>query len=372
MILRIALAFFASAVIAAPFAIASAPLITSAKASRVVLEKMVTDESQDVIVVFDDGSITQDALTAQAKSGKLSSHADIIELKAARFQKQKNDVHAQLDELETTVLKEYSHLPITFLRVHSKAALARLIAHPGVVGIYENRLDQLFLEQSLPLIGQPQVAAQGYLGNGTSVAVLDTGVDYTRAAFGSCTAPGVGANCRVVVAQDYVTGDGQLDSNGHGTNVAGIVLGVAPAAKVLALRVCNQAGCDLTAQLNAIDFAIQNKNTYNVVALNLSLGGGRYTSALTNDPRYVAFTQARAAGILPVVASGNDAYTNAMASPGAVVGAVSVGAVYDSNIGPKFWRIGCQDLVTNADLVTCFSNSAPFLTLDPVSFSLST
>ena len=47
--------------------------------------------------------------------------------------------------------------------------------------------------------------SQGLTAGGSSnivVAVIDTGVDYTRSEFGSCTAPGVPAGCRVVAALD--------------------------------------------------------------------------------------------------------------------------------------------------------------------------
>ena len=41
---------------------------------------------------------------------------------------------------------------------------------------------------SLPLIGQPTAVAEGKTGQGVSVAVLDTGADFTNPAFGSCSA----------------------------------------------------------------------------------------------------------------------------------------------------------------------------------------
>lgn len=54
------------------------------------------------------------------------------------------------------------------------------------------------------------------------------GLDYTREAFGPCTAPGVpAATCKVAYVQDIAPNDNSLDDEGeaHGTNVAGIIAG---------------------------------------------------------------------------------------------------------------------------------------------------
>ena len=58
--------------------------------------------------------------------------------------------------------------------------------------------------------------------------MLDSGVDYTRSVFGSCTSITQPSGCKVVYAQDFATNDNQLDDDGHGTNVAGIIARVAP------------------------------------------------------------------------------------------------------------------------------------------------
>ncbi len=128
---------------------------------------------------------------------------------------------------------------MSLVRIHSNDGLRELSERPEVLAIYENGVRYTTLAESLPLINQPQVEAAGYTGTGTTVAVLDTGVDYTREAFGSCETPGDTAECRVVFAQDFTpTDDGMLDDSVlHGTNVAGIVLGVAPDANIAALDV---------------------------------------------------------------------------------------------------------------------------------------
>lgn len=256
----------------------------------------------------------------------------------------------------------YRHLPLLALALDSEAELLRLAASPLVKRIHANAAYELALTQSLSLINQPAAIAAGHRGEGATVAVLDTGLDYTRAAFGSCTAPGSPGTCRVPFVQDFAPTDNALDDNGHGTNVAGIVLGVAPGARVLGLDVFSGGLAYSNHILAAIDWCIQNRATYNIVALNLSLGGGSATAPCTTDVFASSIAAAKSAGILAAVATGNNGFTSSISSPACVPAAVSVGAVYDANLGSLSWST-CTDTVTAADRMTCFSNSASFITM---------
>jgi subtilisin family serine protease len=349
----------------ANFAYAQVPGGSKGKASLQLLEKMDAGTSQNFIVVYDDSATQKEAQTLELEMGLASHYSSIIEHKAARYAEKKQEIQSAFGSHEATVLKDYSHLPLSFVHFHSREALDKLLAHPGVMGVYENTVMRLALAESLPLIGQPQVAAQGNLGAGTSVAVLDTGVNYTRSAFGSCTSPGVPASCKVVYAQDFAPSDGQLDDDSHGTNVAGIVLGVAPGTKILALDVFSGSTANTTDIVDAMNWVIAHKVAYNIVAMNLSIGSKNgFTSPVTGDPYYVAVQGARAVGVLTVAAAGNNGYTNALSQPAATSGVVSVGAVYDSQVGQYNSKgAQCTDATTAADKVTCFSNSVSFLTL---------
>jgi len=336
------------------------------KASAQVLAHMNAGTPQDLIVVYDDQGAEADAQVVQSMHRLSARHPRLLAAKAARYARDKQNSLVDVDAAEAEVLQDYGHLPAHLLRVRTRQALNRLLAQPGVAGVYENRMEQKMLAQSLPLVEQPQVAAQGNLGAGTAVAVLDTGVDYTRAAFGSCSAAGVPANCKVVYAQDFAPNDGQRDADGHGTNVAAIVAGVAPGTKIVALDVFGADGMASSADiLSAISWVIANQATYNIVAMNLSLGSGAFTAPVTSGVYNTAVARARAAGILTIAAAGNDGYTNALSQPAAVTGVVSVGAVYDSSMGGFNWGspLRCSDSASAADKVTCFSNSASFLTL---------
>jgi hypothetical protein len=343
-------------------AAAQVPRDVTQKAPVRVLERLDSGQSQDLILLLDDQQVKRSSAALQALRALPSAHKEIIEYKASRFAEKKREILASVAASEAEVLKSYSHLPIAFVRIRSRHALDRLLANSAVVGVYEDRVKRRMLTESLSLIGQPRAAVQGYLGAGTTVAVLDSGVDYTRSAFGFCSAPGVPTGCKVIIASDFAPSDGMLDDDGHGTNVAGIVLGVAPGTQIAALDVFTGDSAYDSDIISAMNWSIANKPTYNIVAMNLSLGGGAYTSPLTDGVFKSAVDSARAAGILVVAASGNDAYINAMSEPAAVAGVVSVGAVYDSAMGSMSWS-ACADATTAADQVTCFSNSASFLTM---------
>ena len=285
-------------------------------------------------------------------------------LRVMRFAALKTDMQRDLGP-DLVVDEEYDHLPVTVATVTTPAAWAALLEDPRVAVVDDVRQFEASAGdvESLALVGQPTALAGGKDGSGVAVAVIDTGADYTRPAFGSCTAPGVPSTCRVVVAQDFGTNDNlRDDASLHGTNVAGVVAQTAPGARILALDVFDGSSATSTAILSAIDFVVANRAAYNIAALNLSLGFGGFTAPCANDPLAIAVGTARTAGVLSSVASGNDGYLNATSSPACAPAAVSVGAVYDANLGGLGFGM-CSDPVTAADRVTCFSNSASFLTV---------
>jgi len=340
-----------------------------------VLEKASRGEAQELLVVFDDSTAMQRAASMRAVSGADHDTPDILREKSLLFWGKKKEAIDLLTTDDAETIEDYDHLPVMFLRVKSLKGLQKLSSQRGVLGIYENQHYSLMLNQSLPLIGRPVVEAAGYTGAGTSVAVLDTGVDYSRNEFGICmggvgdclSLPAASAYCSVACVHDFAPSDGFLDIDGHGTNVSGIVVGVAPGAKIIGLDVFSGAGASFSVIANAINWVIANKAIYNIVALNLSLGvpDVKYTANCPSAFLNSVLNQARSAGILAAIASGNDGFKDGIADPACVPAAVSVGAVYDANVGSRSWSTVpvCTDTTTAADKVICFSNSANFLSI---------
>src|SRR5207248_1449063 len=130
----------------------------------------------------------------------------------------------------------------------------------------------------------------------------------TRAAFGSCTSAG-SPGCAVAYAQDFAPDDGSLDDNGHGTNVAGIGLSVAPATKILSLDVFRTDDgqhwyYNDNDVMSALNWVIANQAAYNIRATNMSLGvqPSHNTTECSDSPYSAPFLIARGVGVLPVVA----------------------------------------------------------------------
>lgn len=271
-----------------------------------------------------------------------------------------------------STLTDYRYLPTSLIKVTSTAALLRLLNTDRVQAVRHDALQEVSLTESLSAIGQPAAVEAGFGGAGAAVVVLDSGVDYKRAAFGGCSSPGVPLGCKVIASRDFAPGDGRLDTgNFHGTNVSAIVAGVAPDAKLLVGDVMTRQGIKDSWGLKGIDWAMANKaKGVDVRAVNMSFGA---SYSYWNKPCYSsnytsAFRTARSVGILPVVSAGNhgfDWHLNhgfhpGVSMPACTPGAVSVGAVYDSDIGKERWPVAggfCVDRRTSANKVTCWTQS---------------
>ncbi|MES2642734.1 MAG: S8 family serine peptidase [Myxococcota bacterium] len=327
---------------------------TSAGAAELpapVVEALVAGWGASVIVRIDDADVRAD-VASLVGARRVSARAERWRARADTFS----------GALPASIRTErvFHHFPVVVLHLSDLDDAYALAARADVLSIEPDVAHAPTLTDTLALIDQPAAEADGYTGAGTSVAVLDTGADWTHADLGSCTAVGSPASCRVAYAADIATSDGERDDDGHGTNVASIVAAVAPDADIVALDVFRTDGYAWSSDiLSAIDWVITYQSTYAIAAINLSLGAGAYTAPCTNAYS-ASVASARDAGVSVVVASGNDGYTDAIGSPACVDEALSVGAVYDTNFGGVGWT-ACTDTTTAADKVTCFSNSADFL-----------
>jgi serine protease AprX len=137
-------------------------------------------------------------------------------------------------------------------------------------------------------------------GRGIGIAVLDSGVYSAHHSFNTG---------RVVASVDF-TGEGRTDDPyGHGTHVAAIAAGnnhvangaytgIAPAAKIINVRVLNSLGAgSMSDAIAGIDWCIANKALYNIRVLNLSFGTVAVDSYV-NDPLCQAVRRAFNAGIV--------------------------------------------------------------------------
>ncbi|MGV9451527.1 S8 family peptidase [Streptomyces sp. NPDC003635] len=188
----------------------------------------------------------------------------------------------------------------------TRVTLERTQKNPPSWGL--DRIDQ----RSLPLNNRYTWPDSG--GTGVTVYVIDTGVRISHKDFGG----------RASYGWDFVGGDKSAgDGNGHGTHVAGTAAGskygVAKRAKVVSVRVLDNAGAGTTAQVIAgIDWVTRNARKPAVA--NVSLGGS-YNAQLN-----AAVRNSIASGVTYTVAAGNDGLPAGLYSPASVGPALTVGA----------------------------------------------
>jgi len=277
------------------------------------------------------------------------------------------------------VRRRFENFPALAARATRDAVLS-LARRPDVrwITMDRNRHAYPSIPQSAQtLIRSDAVNALGFDGSGQSIAVLDTGVDYTIAGLGGAPFP----NAKVVGGVDLGDGDADpMDCEGHGTSVASVAAGptgVAPGAHIVAVKIVHSGTCE-TAQdsdiLAAINWAVTNHDAFDIGVINLSFGGiptdgqahGYCDGAL---PQYAtAVEAANAAGMVFVASAGNEGLDNAIAEPACLSTALSAGAVYPDSYSSVSWQGGaggtlCTDAPVTADTVVCFSNSAPDLSL---------
>jgi len=183
------------------------------------------------------------------------------------------------------------------------------------------------------------------------VAVIDSGVSASD-------------DLRITASYDFRSGvavqAAPYDGYGHGTHVAGLIAssgshskgyyqGVAPGAKIIALRVLDSNGAGYTSNvIKAVEFAVANRTSLGIHIINLSLGHPIYEPA-ANDPLVLAVESAVRAGIVVVVSAGNNGMDDAgvvgyagISSPGNAPSAITVGTVdhkntawpYDDTVAP--------------------------------------
>ena len=186
--------------------------------------------------------------------------------------------------------------------------------------------------------GAPAWWSRGLTGNGVDVAVIDTGV---------APVPGLSGSDKIVNGPDLSLESQNpslqyLDTNGHGTFMAGIIAGndgqpggyrgVAPDARILSVKVGDADGSvDVSQVIAAIDWVVQHRhdNGMNIRVINLSYGTNS-TQPYTVDPLAFAAEQAWKAGIVVVTAAGNTGVGSGLADPAYDPWLISVGAA-DTN-----------------------------------------
>lgn len=254
--------------------------------------------------------------------------------------------------------------------------LERILLYPELEDIEEDTVSFLDLYESVPLIQGNVVWAQGYTGEGQTVAILDTGVESAhpflqgKVVNESCFST-IDATQQVTAicpnGQDRDVGTGSAapctvdDGCSHGTHVAGIAVGkdgnnngtsfhgVAPDANIIAIQIFsvfnNPQSCGgnapcIGSYTSDQEFAMQTvvnlSQVYDIAAVNLSLGRGKNNSHCDEDSRKNMVDLLRELGIATIASAGNDHYSDGIHAPACISTALSVGATDKSDNIPDY------------------------------------
>jgi subtilisin family serine protease len=241
-------------------------------------------------------------------------------------------------------------------KIDTNSSLDNLISVQATTGV-NPAFDLIGLTR---LRNDPQFA--GIDGSNFTVAVIDTGIDGDH--------PQLQGNFSAFV--DFVYGGSNPSvitdpsrttyTDDHGTHVAGTVgsidpnIGVAPDVNLISLQVFqNSGGASFTDIQEALEWIYDNRNRYNIIAVNMSLGAGNFTTDRTVRDTYTILNddinRLETAGISVVSAAGNsyDQYQAEGVAIPAILSSISTGAVWQDG------RSNSSKQVTGVDRITYFS-----------------
>jgi subtilisin family serine protease len=203
-----------------------------------------------------------------------------------------------------------------------------------------------------------------------NVAVLDTGIDVSN------------PDLNVVGGKDCSAGKGLGDQDGHGTHVAGTiaaldngigVVGVAPGARLWAVRVLNQNGFGANSRIICgIDFVTSTRTNADpsddILVANMSLKGPGSDDGncgnTVKDAVHLAICASVAAGVTYVVAAGNSGVDFKDGTPAAYDEVLTVTAMtdFDGRPGGLSSQNCLPDFDFRDDTIAFFSDFATLTT----------
>jgi len=318
---------------------------------------------------------------------------NLLQRKKEHFNQDQEKILSTLPKNSFEISNKFSTIN-GFMGNITKEGFQKLKNDPNILNIRLRRQGSLLLDETNSLIGAEEAWSKNINGvniggQGQTVCVIDTGVDYTHPELGGCSmGEFLNGNCeKVIGGYNYcldpsciLGNNNPMDYNGHGTHIAGIVAangglnGVAPEAKIVALKIAATSIPDEPSMVLAVDWCIDNKTKFNISVITISSGFGWITEGSNCYPDEAlsqAITEANNQGIFVSVASGNAGRSDAITYPACVAGAVSVGATYDNNFGREpdtgdyndlFWTFenpniaDCYDENAERDSIACFTN----------------
>lgn len=264
---------------------------------------------------------------------------DIISLLSEQKEKQKEVGIAASEIQQNLDFKEYKTIFNGMALSVSEDIANEIRGLSYVEEVYEDKEMHIVLMDSIPLINADDIwnlkdtSQRNITGKDITIAIIDTGIDYTHADLGGC----FGSTCKVMDGWDFVNNDADpMDDHGHGTHVAGTAAGsglgglkgVAPDAKLVSYKTCDNSGsCSMSNVISAIEKATDpnqdgyTADHYSIISMSLGAPGD------PNDAISQAADNSVKAGVVVVAAAGNDGpEEQTIGSPGNARKVITVGA----------------------------------------------
>ncbi|MDH4158776.1 MAG: S8 family serine peptidase, partial [Actinomycetota bacterium] len=219
------------------------------------------------------------------------------------------------------------------------------LAGPAAAATYDPSADMDSMLNTTAYSGAQAYWQAGFTGKGVDVALIDTGVTPVEGLAG----PGKVVNGPDLSFESQSKSLQYLDTNGHGTFMAGLIagqdsnvtdaygkvktsyLGMAPDARIVNVKVGSADGAvDVSQVIAAIDWVVEHKNDNGMDIRVLTLAYGTNSGQdYQEDPLAFAVERAWNAGIFVVAAAGNEGYVGdgaSMANPAKDPFVLAVGA----------------------------------------------
>jgi len=210
----------------------------------------------------------------------------------------------------------------------------------GVLGVQMDSVNEV---HRVPQVWQET----GYTGLGTTVAIIDTGIDSNHSGLDDLDDDNSTYDPKVIAFYDAVNNadstngtDKAYDDQGHGSHCAGITagtgapnydyVGVAPQARLVGVKVLDADGSGSFGGVMAgMQWTVDHRYEFNIRAASMSLGGFgliEWTSSEEDSVNRMANEMVES-GVALFIAAGNSAVRGSIGTPGSAEDAITVGAL---------------------------------------------